>query len=445
VGQTKRNGRQTRVPASRVARLLRLGMLAGEVTVGGLAEGVKRLTGSPGDDRGSAFLTTANAHRLARHLAGLRGAAMKLGQLLSMEGKDLLPVEFAEALGVLRDSGNSMPTTQLRRVLGQAYGHGWEARFKEFDYEPVAAASIGQVHRATAVDGRELALKIQYPGVARSITSDVDNLAAMLRMSRMLPKQMDVSELIVEAKRQLRREADYLLEAELAEKYARAVGTTPGLRVPRVHRDLCTRHVLAMDYMNGESLATITAPGTPQRIRDDVGTRLQSLLFRELFEFRSMQTDPNLGNYLIDPDTSDIVLLDFGSTCDFSAPFVRRYARITRAIIDGDDDALVDAAIAIGYLRQDASTEHADRILELLYLACAPLRHKGRFDFAASDLVGNVRNRTLEMMLSSDEFHAPPAETAFLHRKLIGSFLLCARIGARVDMQKLVLGVLDRL
>jgi predicted unusual protein kinase regulating ubiquinone biosynthesis (AarF/ABC1/UbiB family) len=411
--------------------------------MGGIAEGVKRLTGQSAENAGNAFLTTANARRLARHLAGLRGAAMKLGQLMSMEGKDLLPPEFAETLSMLRDSGNSMPTSQLRRVLGQAYGHGWESRFSDFDYHPIAAASIGQVHRATAVDGRQLALKIQYPGVARSIASDVDNLAAMLRLSRILPSQMDVSALVAEAKRQLRREADYLLEADLAERYAAAVRNTPGLRVPQIHRDLTTRHVLAMDYMRGKSLDSIARPGTPQRLRDDVGTRLQDLLFRELFEFRSMQTDPNFGNYLFDPDSSQIVLLDFGSTCEFSETFTRRYARITRSIIDGDDDALAAAAVSIGYLRADASEEHTDRILELLYLACAPLRHKGRFDFAASDLVSQVRNRALEMMLGSSEFHAPPAETAFLHRKLIGSFLLCARIHARVDMQSLVLRYLD--
>ena len=443
MGNANNKRRQTRVPSSRVARLLRLGMLAGEVTVGGIAEGVKRLAGQGDKTSGNAFLTAANARRLARHLAGLRGAAMKLGQLMSMEGKDLLPPEFADALGLLRDSGNSMPDSQLRRVLGQAYGHGWEAQFKDFDYAPIASASIGQVHRATTTDGRELALKIQYPGVARSIVSDVDNLAAMLRVSRILPQQMDVSDLIAEAKRQLRREADYLLEAELAERYAESLGDSPGLRVPRVHRDLTTRHVLAMDYMSGVSLDTIAQPGASQKLRDSVGSRLQELVFRELFEFRSMQTDPNFGNYLFEPDSGDIILLDFGSTCEFSPQFTRRYAHITRAIIDGDDAALYAAATSIGYIHRDASDEHAAHILDLLYLACAPLRHKGRYDFAASELVGEVRKRALGMMLGSEEFHAPPAETAFLHRKLIGSFLLCARINARVDMHRLVLRFLD--
>src|SRR5690606_11507044 len=136
-----------------------------------------------------------------------------LGQLLSLESADVLPPELTEALAILRESADTMPPTQVRRVLGRAYGRGWEARFRHFEWEPVAAASIGQVHEAITVDGRRLALKIQYPGVARSIDSDVDNVATLLRLARLLPVELDVRGLVAEAKRQLRQEADYRIEA----------------------------------------------------------------------------------------------------------------------------------------------------------------------------------------------------------------------------------------
>jgi predicted unusual protein kinase regulating ubiquinone biosynthesis (AarF/ABC1/UbiB family) len=175
-----------RVPRSRLGRLARIGLAAGELAVGGAIEGLRRL-GSGDNGRGSALFTAASAGRLVERLANLRGAAMKLGQLLSMQGEDVLPPEFAQALSALRSQAAPMPHDQLHRVLGRAFGKGWQQRFADFDETPIAAASIGQVHRARTRDGRDLALKIQYPGVARSIASDIDNVAALLRLANVLP------------------------------------------------------------------------------------------------------------------------------------------------------------------------------------------------------------------------------------------------------------------
>ena len=212
------------------------------------------------------MLSAPNARRLAERLARLRGAAMKIGQLVSMQGADVLPPEFAQALAVLRSQAVPMPATQLRRVLGREYGAGWERRFARFDMEPVAAASIGQVHRAVAADGRSLALKIQYPGVARSIASDVDNVAALLRLINLLPVELDVAGMADEAKRQLIQEADYLSEARFLEQYARLVADEAGLLVPRVHCDLTTTRIMAMDFVEAEPLEALAE--APQARRD---------------------------------------------------------------------------------------------------------------------------------------------------------------------------------
>lgn len=272
--------------------------MAGEFALGGVAEGARRALGSESVDVSSAFLSGARAEKLATRLAHMRGAAMKLGQLLSLEGEDFLPPEFSEALSVLRASADTMPAAQVRRALGRAYGRGWQERFEDFDFEPIAAASIGQVHRAKTIDGRELALKIQYPGIARSIDSDVDNLASLLRMTRILPVEFDPAGLIDEAKRQLRQEANYEAEADHLERFRALVSDTPDVIVPRVHRDLTTKRVLAMDRSLALPIEELRGPDCSQAQRDEVGSRLVELMHRELFEFRFVQTDPNFASTL---------------------------------------------------------------------------------------------------------------------------------------------------
>ena len=429
------------IPQSRLGRLVSIGYAAGEMVAGAAAEGLRRVVRGEAADLGTAMFSAPNARRLAARLARLRGAAMKIGQLVSMQGEDVLPPEFAQALAVLRAQATPMPPKQVRGVLGREYGKGWEGRFASFDWEPVAAASIGQVHRATTPDGRDLALKIQYPGVARSIAGDVDNVAALLRLFNLLPLDLDVAGLAAEARRQLSQEADYVSEGRLLERYARLVADEPALLVPRVHWDLTTPRVMAMDFVEGEPLDALES--APQARRDAVGALLERLLFRELFEFRVMQTDPNFANYLYQPASRRVVLLDFGATQRFGAGFVANYVRITRAVIDGDRDAVAREAIRIGYAAADDSPERLQAMVDIIFLVCEPLRHRGRYDFPQSDLPSRVRDLGLDLAFRRGLVRSPPPETIFLHRKLVGSFLLLARIGARVDARGLVLHTLS--
>jgi predicted unusual protein kinase regulating ubiquinone biosynthesis (AarF/ABC1/UbiB family) len=412
--------------------------MAGELAAGGVAEGVRRIVDGQSADPATVLFSARNAERLALRLSHMRGAAMKLGQLLSLEGEDLLPKEFSDALAMLRASGHAMPIDQLRRLLGREYGKGWEQRFAEFEFEPIAAASIGQVHYAVTQDGRELALKIQYPGVAQSISSDVDNVAVLLRLLKVLPVEFDVSGLVTEAKSQLRQEADYLKEAENLDRYRQLIADEPEFFVPGLHEDFCTKRILAMDYVEGEPLERLGEPGVLQEQRDSAGLLIEKLMFRELFEFRFMQTDPNFANYLWDPYSGRIVLLDFGSTREFPMEFVRNYANIARSLIEEDRQGVRRAAIDIGYLRDNDPRRQIESVIDLMMLICEPLRHRGDYDFAASGLMLRARDRGLELAFRDRFLRAPPAETVFLHRKLVGSFLLCARIRARVDVQSLI-------
>lgn len=416
-----------------------MGLTAGGMAVGGLAEGLRRATGKASGTAASALLSGANATRLARRLAHMRGAAMKLGQLLSMESSHVLPPEFAEALAVLRASADVMPQTQVKRLLGREYGKGWEQRFAEFDFEPAASASIGQVHRAVASDGRAMALKIQYPGVAKSIDSDVDNLAMFLNMARLLPRELDVSDIIDEAKRQLRQEADYLTEAANLERYHELLADDHRFVVPRVHRDYSTQRILAMDWVEGEPLDKLVREQVPQDIRDGIATAIQDLTFMELYEFRFMQTDPNFANYLYRHEDGRLVLLDLGAAVQFPQDFVDRYRRITRAILDHDRERVARHAAEIGYLRETDSPRHKELVVDLIMMVCEPLTTDGAYDFGASNLPSRAAAAGLNIVFRSREYRNPPASTAVLHRKLGGSFLLCQRLGARVEMRDYLL------
>jgi hypothetical protein len=181
-----------------------------------------------------------------------------------------------------------------------------------------------------------------------------------------------------------------------------------------------------MDFAHGVPIEDLRDPSTPQWLRDVVGDRLQRLVFREMFEFRLVQTDPNFANYLIERDTHRIVLLDFGATRAYDAAFIARYAALCRGMIAGDREDRVEAA------------------LDLIFLVCEPFRHPGRYDFAHSNLPSRAREAGFDLAFRKGFLRAPPPETVFLHRKLVGTFLLCARIGARVDVGAILEPLLER-
>ena len=334
------------VPSGRLARLGAFGRLAAGVGGGVVAEGARRLAAGERPRMGDMLLTPANAVRVADQLAHLRGAAMKLGQMISMDAGDMLPPELATILARLRNQAHHMPPQQLDTVLAAEWGRDWRRRFAHFQAHPIAAASIGQVHRARLPDGTDLAIKVQYPGVKARIDADVDNVATLLGVSGLLPKELDVAPLLREAKRQLHEEADYLREGEMLTRYRALLADTPGFVVPGLHADLTTPRVLAMDFVAGgpiEALETADQPVRDAAMRDLIG-----LVLRELLDWGLMQTDPNFANYRWQADTGRIVLLDFGATRDIPAQTAEGYRALLAAGLSGRHDAVREAAIGAG-------------------------------------------------------------------------------------------------
>ncbi|MGK0208371.1 MAG: putative unusual protein kinase regulating ubiquinone biosynthesis (AarF/ABC1/UbiB family), partial [Gammaproteobacteria bacterium] len=246
------------VPTSRLSRFAKLGSLATGVATNMLVDGAKSALTGKGWDNKSLLLQPKNIEKLATQLSHLRGAAMKLGQLLSMDAGDLLSPELAQLLALLRSDANPMPHKQLVEVLKEQWGDEWLARFSHIELRPFAAASIGQVHLAYKENGDQLAVKIQYPGIAKSVVSDVDNVISLLTISRLLPKDLNIKPLIGEAKAQLLAEADYKREAQYLIRYKNALATNPHFKVPNVYPEHSTQQVLTMEYIKAEPIESIT-------------------------------------------------------------------------------------------------------------------------------------------------------------------------------------------
>lgn len=423
------------VPSTRLSRLWHLGRATGDLAAGIGVKGLMELARTRRSAEPSRIrLSPEHTRRFTDRLARMRGAVMKMGQLMSMDGSDIFTPEAAEIMSALRERAEPMPMSQLVEVLEREYGPGWNERFKRFEFTPVASASIGQVHRAETRDGRRLALKIQFPGVRESIDSDIDNLAFLARTLGMAPAGVDLTPYLDGARRQLHQEADYGAEADSLEAYGAGVGADPDFLVPRVHRDLSTTRILAMDFAEGVPVDRLAGSGYSCEERDRAATALTRLSMRELFEFGLVQSDPNFGNYLYDATSGRIVLLDFGAALPVRSDFVERYRQLARAAFDDDRAAMRAASIDLGYVGANDPSEQVNALIDLLRISSEPLRSPGHYDFGVSDLYERAYARGREMFYSGAFSTVPAPETMFLHRKFMGVFMLCRRLRARVDL-----------
>ena len=418
-----------------MARFGQFGRLAAGVAGGMLSEGARRLAAGERPRMGDLLLTPGNVGKLADRLSHLRGAAMKLGQMISMDAGDFLPEELTQVLARLRDNAHHMPPQQLQQVLAAQWGKDWRTRFQRFEPRPIAAASIGQVHRAMTHDGRTLAIKVQYPGVRESIDADVDNVAGLLRLSGLLPRELDVAPLLAEAKRQLAEETDYGREGEQMSLFGKLLADDPSVVVPVLDAEFTTGSVLAMSFVEGEPIESLQA--APQATRDAVMTTLIGLVLRELFEFGVMQTDPNFANYRYQPDSGRLVLLDFGAARAIAGGTVRGYRRLIEAGLDSDRPAMREAAVAAGFVGSGAVDRHEARLDAMIDIILGELNRPGPFDFGDRRFVEALRDNGAAIAMDKAAWHIPPADILFVQRKISGTALLAARLAARVDIRTL--------
>ena len=428
------------VPSGRIARFAGFSSMAGGIAGTMLVDGAKQWAQGKRPSVGDLLLTPANARKIADKLATMRGAAMKLGQLMSMDTGDFLPPELADIMGRLRADAQHMPQGQLRNVLNQNWGRGWEKRFASFDFKPIAAASIGQVHRARTTDGRDLAIKVQYPGVRQSIDSDVDNVAALIKLTGLLPAGIEIDQMLTEAKAQLHEEADYAREAAHLARFGELLADNPDFRVPGFHADFTTADILAMDFI--DSIAVEDTAEMAQDTRDRIVCLLVELLLRELFEFQLMQTDPNFANYRFDPSTGKIVLLDFGATRAVGDRVAEAYRTLLRGGMERDMAQMRAGGLALGMLHPDAPESHKVAVLGMFDTAFEPLRLDGPFDFTSNEMTMELRDEGMAFAKERTFWQIPPVDTLFIQRKIGGVFLLGSRLKANTNVSRLIRAVL---
>jgi len=427
------------VPKSRISRLSKLGALAGKVAGNMLVDGSKELMQGRKPAVRDLLISEKNLTQLADKLATMRGAAMKAGQLLSMDAGSLVPEDMAVLLERLRADAVVMPAVQLLEVLEKNWGDSWQDNFQRFSFKPVAAASIGQVHKGLTQDGQELAVKIQYPGVRQSIDSDLDNVFGLLRLSGLIPKDIDLSLLINEARTQLKLEADYQHEGQQLANYSAnmvSFARRDELLLPEYYKALSTDEILCMSYMQGQSLDKLAFAAQEERNR--VVSLMMQLFFAEFLDYGCVQTDPNLANYLYQIETKQLVLLDFGATREFSTEFVGQYKAALFAAYTQDRVGLADALNQLGFFSQGLEVKNLEMILDIFILATEPLRFDGAYDFSGSQLAQQIRDKGMQMSSDPDAWHSPPPDILFLHRKMAGLYLIAAKFNAQVNVKALI-------
>ncbi|KAJ9696806.1 hypothetical protein PVL29_008823 [Vitis rotundifolia] len=441
----RRKPRERRVPSTPFSRALGFAGLGVGIAWGTIQESAKRIVfGTPNSqDKQSAvspFLSEKNAERLALGLCRMRGAALKLGQMLSIQDETLVPAPILAALDIVRQGADVMPKKQLNQVLDAELGPEWKSKLTSFDYEPLAAASIGQVHKAIAKDGLEVAMKIQYPGVADSIESDIENVKLLLDYTNLIPEGLYLDKAMKVAKEELSRECDYELEATNQKRFRDLLSNSKGFYVPMVLDDISSKRVLTTELVSGVPIDKVALLN--QGTRNYVGKKLLELTLMELFVFRFMQADPNWSNFLYDDATRTINLIDFGAARDFPKRFVDDYLRMVYACANGDRDAVIEMSQRLGFLTGMESEIMIDAHVQAGFVVGFPFSKPGGYDFRSSNITQSISNLGATML--RHRLRPPPDEVYSLHRKLSGAFLACIKLGAVVPCRELLLQVYEQ-
>jgi predicted unusual protein kinase regulating ubiquinone biosynthesis (AarF/ABC1/UbiB family) len=424
---------ERKVPSGRISRLAQFGGLASAVA-GNIIKGTtKQILSGQRPSLNQSLLDTDNAVSITKRLAHMRGAAMKLGQLLSMDAGELLPTEWEPILSRLRQQADSMPKSQLLKTLEASWSKDWHVQFSYFSFEPIAAASIGQVHRATLKDGRQLAIKVQYPGVRESIDSDIDNVASLVKLSGALPKNIDLTSILAEAKSQLKNEANYIKEADFLKAYRANLADDPRFIVPYVVDELTDQNVLAMEYIDGSPITDISEMGSATI--NLVCTGLMQLTYEELFTHKLMQSDPNFANYLYQRDTQKIVLLDFGACRKITAHTSTHFLAMANAMQKQDTDAMTEALLALGLVDNNMSDMAINTVLKACYTASECLQSDVGYNLKQAQLIKRIQEISMPLVSDKTAVTSPDFDVALVNRKITGMILLANKLGATVDFK----------
>ncbi|MFL5345263.1 MAG: ABC1 kinase family protein [Hyalangium sp.] len=419
-------------PQGRLTRLRKLAGLSAQLGADVLKSGARRLAGQEPD-----LLTKGMAEKLVATLGDLKGAAMKFGQAVSMD-PDLLTPEVRQILARLQNQAPAMGYATVARVIREELGAAPEALFREFHREPLAAASLGQVHRAVLGDGRPVAVKVQYPGVGDSLKGDLDNLGMVVKTLSKASKAMDGTAYFQELREEFLLELDYLREAQLCLGFAQSAARLPELKVPEVILERTSGRVLTLELLEGQTLKdwVVTAPSPEERFR--VARQLILAIYGPFFCAGEIHADPHPGNFMVMKD-GRLGLLDFGSIKGFSERFVDANRRMFLQAVNLKPVDTLGLSREVGFTLELPEPEAEALIHEVLHIAGRPMRAHA-YDFATCEISRDLKRHFARNAARFLKIRPPP-EAVMFFRSTGGLAQNLRLIGARGDFRRVYLEV----
>ena len=421
------------IPARAITRSARVAALPlGHAGRAALGLG-KRIGGKPAEAV-AAEMQQRTAEQVFKVLGELKGGAMKVGQAMSVF-EAAFPEEvvgpYRATLTKLQEGAPPMPAHVVHTVLAEELGADWETRFAEFNDHPAAAASIGQVHRAIARDGREVAVKIQYPGAGEALTADINQMVRMGRLFASWLPGLDVKPLLEELKKHALQELDYLAESDYQRSFAAAFEGDPDFVVP--HILAASERVLISEWVDGRPLSDVIAAGT-QEERDRAALLYQRFHLCSPERAGLLHADPHPGNFRITPD-GRLAVLDFGAVAELPQGVPPAVGRLMRIAISGDAHTVMLGLQREGFLKPHITLDE-ERMLEYLTPFIEPARHE-EFYYSREwlrSLFGRVKDPRSPDFSVGLKFNLPP-EYALIHRVWLGTTGVTCQLEARVKVR----------
>lgn len=367
----------------------------------------------------------SQAEKIVHEMGLMKGSVMKAGQMLGQYAGPYLPAEAQAFIKALENQSYYLEWDSIAKRIPAE----WQ-RDLEIDPTPIAAASLGQVHRAVhKKTGEVYAMKIQYEGVAKAIDNDLRALKLLLKGLKLLPKDIDLSDVFAEIKSMLKQETDYLREAEQTEFFYEHA---KHFVVPKVIREYCNDHILTATFVEG---AHVREANLTQAERDRLGEEMLRLFFQELYDWGRVQSDAHLGNFMLaqSQEGARWVLLDFGAVKVLSPEAKKDYQEMMSTLIKGERERYFAVLEKLGILTPDLDKEQFWAYAQLF----ATPFNGGIYDWGSSDIPDQAMKGGMQMLASVKSLK-PPGENIFVDRKVGGVFFILKTLGARFDARKVV-------
>ena len=432
----EKSSRPKRLPSSLFERNLKTTNLLIKVGLHTSGDIISDLFKGKSVNVNKSLLSTKNIHATVETLKQLRGAAMKFGQLVSIDEKLVLTPELSKIIKQLRSSGYSMPPRQVKKILDRNWGQGWLKNFDSFEVAPFASASIGQVHKAVLKNGLKVAIKVQFPNICATIKNDLKSLKFIVNKLGILPPDFNVDHYLQLCEEQLLMESNYRLEAENIKKYSELCCTKDHIKLPKVLENFSTDEILTMSFEEGSELSSEILFETSEK--NKLAKKLIELLLDEIFIFQFVQTDPNLANFLIKRDEEKIILLDFGSCSKVSDETRELYAALLDIGLTLDREKIKSSLFNFGFLPTEIDKDIDHLMNDLLDTIIVELKTNENFNFSNSKIFDLLEAENLQKFEKMIPKKLLNGDFVFIQRKILGFLLFFKSLNASVPFLQIL-------